>query len=51
MKTIAILLALVGLTSCGVPVAVSVDYTDPDTGLAVGAGYSSKGGLKVEASK
>jgi len=51
MKTILIILAVPFFASCGLPLRVSLDYTDPDSGLNVGAGYSSKSGLEIEASK
>ena len=51
MKTLACILACVALSSCGLPVAIRLDYTDPDSGLILGGGYSSKSGLEVSASK
>jgi hypothetical protein len=51
MKTIACILAVVALSSCGIPIALRADYTDPDSGLVIGGGYSSKGGLEIEVSK
>ena len=51
MKTLACILACVSLSSCGLPVAIRFDYTDPDTGANVGGSYSSKDGLEISASK
>ena len=51
MKTLCIILASLALASCGIPVAITADYTDPETGLTLGGGYSSKGGIVINASK
>lgn len=45
MKTLTIICAVVALSSCGVP--VTVKYVEDGVAL----GYSSKGGLTVEASR
>lgn len=50
MKTLAALLALLAV-SCGVPINVSAIYRDADSGAKVALGYSSKGGLTIEATK
>jgi len=51
MKTLAIILVGVALTSCGIPVHISAYHIDPDSGLSIGGSYSSKGGLTIEVSK
>ena len=43
MKAIAIIIAAIALSSCGTPVRVGVDFTDPETGLTLGGSYSAKG--------
>lgn len=51
MKTIAIIILAASLTSCGLPIRIVTSYEDPNTGLTVSGGYSSKAGLEVEVSK
>ena len=54
MKTLAIIIAAVCLTSCGstgIPFRIRLNYHHPDTGIDVGAGYSSKRGIEVDVSK
>ena len=51
MKKLAIILTCAALTSCGIPVQVRLDYTNPETGLTGSAGYSSKSGIDVHVSK
>lgn len=38
-------LAILLLPSCGLPLDLRVGYQDPDNGIDVGAGYSSKRGI------
>lgn len=57
MKTLRIIIkalaavAACSLVSCGLPVNISANYKHPETGLVIGGGYSSKGGLKIDVSK
>ena len=51
MKPICILFVIAALSSCKLPVNLSFDYVDPDSGLSLGGGYSSKGGLNLNVSK
>ena len=51
MKTLAIIITAIALTSCGIPVALTGSYTDPDTGATISGGYSSKGGIVIDARK
>ena len=51
MKTLAIIINAIALTSCGIPVVVATSYTDPETGLTVSGAYSSKSGVIIEARK
>lgn len=51
MKTLAAILAVSVLASCGVPVSLTTRYVDPDSGLVVSARYSSKAGIEIEATK
>jgi hypothetical protein len=51
MKTLAIILSAIALTSCGIPLRIVTSYEDPDTGLTFSGAYSSKSGLQIEARK
>ena len=51
MKTLAIIISAIALTSCGLPIRIVTSYEHPDTGLTVSGAYSSKSGIEIEASK
>ena len=49
MKALAIL-AILALSSCGIPLNFAVDYQTPE-GVVLGGAYSSKGGIEINVSK